>query len=225
MAKVKAIFISHEHTDHIRGVDRIAFKFQVPVYITPATLNNGRRWVQQHLTHTFAAHEPVTIGALTVVPFPKQHDAADPYSFIIKGGDITIGVLTDIGEPCEHVVHYFSQCHAAFLEANYDEEMLENGKYPPHLKKRISGSHGHLSNRQALELFLAHRSPLLSHLFLAHLSKENNDPLVARNLFLPHAGATDIIVASRYEEMPVCQVSHSVADPATSRITVQAALF
>ena len=107
-------------------------------------------------------------------------------------------MFTDIGAPCKEVIRYFKQCHAAFLESNYDEEMLENGKYPVHLKNRIRGEQGHLSNKQALELFTRHRSPSLSHLLLAHLSKENNEPRLVEELFKQHANGTAIIIASRY---------------------------
>jgi phosphoribosyl 1,2-cyclic phosphodiesterase len=119
-------------------------------------------------------------------------------------------VYTDIGTPCHHLINNFRQCHAAFLEANYDEQMLQEGNYPYHLKRRISGGHGHLSNRQALEVFIKHRSPALQLLLLSHLSKNNNTPELAHGLFSQHAGRTNVVVASRYEEMPVYEIS---ADP------------
>ncbi|MCB0777472.1 MAG: hypothetical protein KDB99_14260, partial [Chitinophagaceae bacterium] len=116
---------------------------------------------------------------------------------------VNIGVFTDIGTPCKQLISHFKSCHAVFLETNYDEEMLENGSYPLVLKKRISGGKGHLSNKQALEVFLKHRSKHLSHLFLSHLSKNNNDPQLVKQLFQPHASNTEIIVLSRYEESKV----------------------
>lgn len=201
--KVKAIFISHEHSDHIRGVVVLARKYNLPVYITPSTLKYSVLNLNEELTKTFNAHEPIIIGALSVIAFPKFHDAYDPYSFIIESNGVKVGVLTDIGSVCEHVIHYFKQCHAAFLEANYDEEMLSLGRYPFYLKKRISGGKGHLSNNQALELFLKHKLPHMSHLILSHLSKENNTVELVEELFNKHAQKTTIIVASRYTETPV----------------------
>ena len=201
--KVKAIFISHEHGDHICGVETLANKHQLPVYITPATLSNGRLRISQHLVHSFTAYQPVQIGALSVLAFPKLHDAIDPHSFVVSGGGINVGVFTDIGTPCKHVTDNFSKCHIAFLEANYDEDMLQNGRYPVHLKRRISGDNGHLSNRQALELFIQHRSEFMTMLYLSHLSKDNNAPHLALEMFAPHAGDTDVVVASRYKETPV----------------------
>lgn len=143
------------------------------------------------------------IGELCITAFLKFHDASDPHSFLISHHSTNVGVFTDIGMACDHVIRHFSQCHAAFLEANYDEEMLEKGRYPYVLKQRIRGGNGHLSNRQALELFNTYRPPFMSHLLLAHLSKDNNCPKLAHDLFSAHSGNTDVIVASRFEETPV----------------------
>ncbi len=206
MDLVKAIFISHEHGDHIRGVESMASKHHLPVYITPATFQQGRMRIRRELIHTFTGYEPITIGDLSVLAFPKLHDATDPHSFVISGSGVKVGVFTDIGAPCDHVIANFKVCNAVYLEANYDDQMLANGRYPYHLKKRISGGHGHLSNRQALDLFLAHRSPHLSHIYLSHLSKDNNCPELAYELFMEHANKTHIAVASRYEETSLFQV-------------------
>ncbi len=203
---VKAIFVSHEHGDHIRGVSTFANKYNLPVYITAATAKNGP-FLISHLTKKFVANEPIAIGNLLVTPFSKQHDAIDPHSFIISHQGVTVGVITDIGIACKQVVHYFKQCHAAFLEANYDENLLENGRYPQHLKNRIRGGQGHISNRQALELFINHRPVFMSHLLLSHLSKENNSPAIAGELFAPYSANTSVIVASRYEQTGVFTIT------------------
>jgi phosphoribosyl 1,2-cyclic phosphodiesterase len=207
MRKVKAIFISHEHSDHIRGVTVLAKKYQIPVYITPLTMHHGGLRIDNDLVSAFFADRPITIGGLLITAFSKLHDAAHPHSFTIACGDIKVGVFTDLGAVCENLVLHFRQCHAAFLEANYDDELLENGRYPYHLKRRIRGGMGHLSNKQALALFMDHKPAYMSHLFLSHLSKDNNDPALVYNLFNTHARGTEIIVASRYQETPVYYIS------------------
>ena len=209
MNLIKAIFISHEHADHIRGVVVLARKYKLPVYITSATLKKSSLSINKGNAVTFKAHTPVSVGGLSITAFEKQHDAIEPHSFIVEGNGIKVGVFTDIGSPCEKVIHYFKQCHAAFLESNYDEQMLEQGNYPPHLKKRIRGAKGHLSNMQALELFMKHKPSFMTHLFLSHLSEDNNAPELVRELFAKHAENISIIVASRYKETPVYHIRNS----------------
>lgn len=204
--KVRAIFISHEHADHISGLRVLSKKYKLPVYITAPTQRLGNVQLEEHLVKRFKANQPVVVGALAVTAFPKEHDAGDPHSFIISFGAINIGVFTDIGIACDRVIHHFKQCHAAFLESNYDEDMLMKGSYPYHLKRRISGGNGHLSNMQALDLFLAHRPGFMSHLILSHLSSNNNKPDLVEALFQRHASGTQIIVASRYKESEVFSI-------------------
>ena len=231
MQKVKAIFVSHEHSDHINGIAVLSRKYRLPVYITPATLQGSGLNLERDLTFSFKAYEPVTIGNITVSAFPKFHDAAHAHSFNISCNEVTVGVFTDIGMACKHLTAHFAKCHAAFLEANYDEEMLENGRYPYHLKRRIRGGLGHLSNAQALDVFMTHRPAFMSHLFLAHLSKDNNNPELVHELFRRHAGETEIVVASRFVETAVYHINGSYAAPqrpatlATERPQVQYALF
>jgi phosphoribosyl 1,2-cyclic phosphodiesterase len=184
-------------------VEVLCRRYNLPVYITAGTQQYSHLNLVPALVRSFTAAEPVCIGNLRVHAFTKLHDANDPHSFMVSDNGINVGVFTDIGTPCENLTHYFGQCHAAILEANYDEDMLQNGRYPYHLKKRISGDKGHLSNTQALELFLAHRPSFMSHVFLAHLSKENNTPELALSAFQQHAGDIQVIVASRYNETEV----------------------
>ena len=206
MSDVKAIFISHEHTDHTKGVEVISRKYKIPVYISNETYLNSRVSLEPGLIHHFHAGKPVHAGNFRIDPFPKWHDAAEPHSFTIASDGITVGVFTDIGISCDHVKTHLSRCHAAFLEANYDETMLENGHYPRYLKRRISGAEGHLSNDQALDLFLSHKPPFLQLLVLSHLSRENNRPKLVHDLFSQNANGVRIEVASRYEESGVWRV-------------------
>lgn len=207
MNKVKAIFISHEHSDHIKGLPVLAKKYQIPIYITPQTLLRGKQLLQENLINSFVAYSPIQLGNLWVNAFPKKHDAVEPHSFTISCNGITVGIFTDIGSNCEHVVSNFKKCNAIFLEANYDDEMLESGQYPYFLKNRIRSDNGHLSNLQALDLFLTHKPDFMSHVFLSHLSKDNNCPDLVQKLFKQNANGTEIIVASRLQETAVYFIS------------------
>ncbi|MBS1664756.1 MAG: MBL fold metallo-hydrolase [Bacteroidetes bacterium] len=234
--KVKGIFISHEHDDHIRGVEVLSKRYQIPVYITANTLQHGRLSLEAALTRSFAANEPIALGELSILPFPKTHDAIDPHSFVVSthaaqaqpAFPIRIGIFTDIGHTCENVIRQFQQCHAAFLEANYDEQMLEKGRYPWPLKNRIRGGQGHLSNRQALDLFIQHRPAFMSHILLAHLSRDNNRPELVQELFEKEAEDTHVVVASRDGESEVYHIDGkklSTLQPPRQRVTVQMKLF
>jgi phosphoribosyl 1,2-cyclic phosphodiesterase len=143
------------------------------------------------------------------MPFTKSHDADDPHSFIISGSNAHIGVITDIGYACKHVIKHFKLCDAVFLESNYCEQMLTNGSYPSHLKKRISSRKGHLSNDQALELFLKHRPQNLQLLILSHLSQNNNHPEIVNKMFLEHAGGVKVVIASRHKETELYHIERN----------------
>ncbi len=225
---VKAIFVSHEHSDHISGVTVLARKHQLPVYITSATLKSSRLPLPASQVCSFSFNQAVTIGALSITAFGKEHDAADPCSFIVEGGGVTVGVLTDIGTTCKEVVRYFKQCHAAFLESNYDTQMLEEGNYPFHLKRRIRGGKGHLSNSEALELLTNHRHENLSHVILSHLSENNNCPLLVEQLFSTAIKDIHICVASRSVETPLFHIQAPKSKHVVKEIrqmTVQLELF
>ena len=211
--KVKAIFISHEHSDHIKGLAVFAKKHKLPVYISAATLKSSRLVLNEHNTFSLNHLQEIQIGDLKVSAFSKFHDAADPYSFTVACNSVKVGVFTDIGSVCDRLISHFKNCHAAFLEANYDTQMLENGRYPYFLKKRITSGHGHLSNAQALELFVNHKPAYMSHLLLSHLSKDNNNPELVENLFKNVAGDTFVKVASRDEETAVYYVSANQSTP------------
>src|SRR4030095_12897980 len=197
---VKAIFISHEHADHIAGLPVLSKKYKLPVYITQNTLRSCNFEIEKSLVFSFTRSSPVSIGELSIIPFIKSHDANDPHSFIVSNNSVHVGVITDVGYACKHVIKHFKLCTAVFLESNYCEQMLENGSYPLHLKRRISSKKGHLSNDQALELFLKHKPENLQLLILSHLSQNNNHPEIVNKMFTQNAGGVKVVIASRHKE-------------------------
>ena len=206
---VKAIFISHEHCDHIAGLKVLSKKYRLPVYITNNTLRNCGFEIEKELVFSFMHSGQVSVGELSIIPFTKSHDALDPHSFIVSGNDIHIGVITDVGYACKHVIKHFKLCDAVFLESNYCEQMLSDGPYPLHLKNRISSRKGHLSNDQALELFLNHKPQNLQLLILSHLSQNNNRPEIVSKLFSEHAGNVKVVIASRHKETELFNIERN----------------
>lgn len=212
LSNVKAIFITHEHSDHVHGIPSIHKKFKIPVYITTRTLLKAQ--LRNAEAYNFRAYEAISIGDLTIQAFPVLHDATDPHNFIVSNKGVNVGIFTDIGDVTDHIIQNFKQCHAAFLESNYDAELLETGRYPTALKNRIKGGYGHLSNVQAAKLFTEHRPDFMSHLFLGHLSRNNNSPRIVQNLFDDISGNTEIVVASRYKETKLFSIQgHSKSNP------------
>lgn len=195
--------------------------------MTALTKSNLRHWRTDVPATTFKSYEPITIGSLLITPIPKFHDAVDPHSFVVTHKNVNVGVFTDTGRHCENLIKSFGQCHAAFLESNYDETMLETGGYPQHLKDRIRQGFGHLSNKEALQLFLNHRPPFMSHLILSHLSANNNRPEIVDELFSNAAGGTKIVIASRIKESELYHVSgdHTSVNNSRKAEMTQLSLF
>jgi phosphoribosyl 1,2-cyclic phosphodiesterase len=180
--KIQGIFISHEHSDHIRGADVFARKFNVPIFATQDTMNHCLLCQNHKLIKKIEKDQLVKVGGMKIRAFSKSHDAADPVSFTIKN-DKKISVITDVGKPCKNVIKNIADSDLLCLESNHDEVMLEEGPYPYYLKKRIMSDTGHLSNIQASLCCLEHANPKLKHVILAHLSQTNNSPALAFQTF------------------------------------------
>ncbi|MBN1879324.1 MBL fold metallo-hydrolase [bacterium] len=178
---IRALVITHEHSDHVRGAGVLARRLRIPVFATEGTLRGGRSKFG-HLPHTHCLEggRPIEIAGFQVHPFDISHDAEQPVGFVVEHGSARLGVCTDSG--C--VTHLMRQrlrlCDALILETNHDSTMLLAGPYPWELKQRIRSRVGHLSNDDAGGLLEELWHPGLSHIFLAHLSRENNLPDLAR---------------------------------------------
>ncbi|MCL2873050.1 MAG: MBL fold metallo-hydrolase [Betaproteobacteria bacterium] len=176
-----AVFITHEHTDHVRGVATFAAKFRIPVWMsygTQTALND--KLEKLDTLHTFDSHATINLGDLQVQALPVPHDAREPVQFIVSDGAHRLVTLTDIGASTTHIEAQISGCDALVLECNHDLDLLLNGPYPYSLKQRISGRLGHLHNEAAAALLAAIDGSSLQHVIAAHLSQQNNHPDKAR---------------------------------------------
>lgn len=205
-SKVRGIFISHEHSDHVHGVRVLSKKLGVPAWFTQGTFDALKFGESPELVRIFLPGKAIRIDSLIVHPFLKNHDAAEPCSFRIEYDDWHIGVFTDIGEACDRLKYHLRKCHVVFLETNYDERMLWDGFYPDHLKQRVASSHGHLSNDQAFELIRDYAGPELLHVFLSHLSGENNRPELAAARFESLTDRFNIRLTSRHTFSELCRL-------------------
>lgn len=201
--KVKAVFITHEHGDHIRGARGINKKLEVPIYLTAKTYNGAYKNTRPNSPRYFVPEDVIEVEDFTVYPVLKNHDAAEPCSFRIEHKGISIGVFTDIGDTCERVKKEIGLCNALFLESNYDEKMLWDGHYPYFLKQRVASELGHLSNDQTFELLNQHTDEKLECVFLSHISKDNNTPEKALETMESLGDRFEVKIASRYEASEV----------------------
>lgn len=186
--KLKAIIISHEHNDHIAGLQVLARKLQVPVYISEATYHHWRKDTRDadgkparlEKREHFQAGRSFTVAGITVTAFTIPHDAADPCGFTFKTDGIKIGLVTDLGYVSANVKEHLRGCDGLMIESNHDLEMLRNGPYPWMVKQRVMSRVGHLSNSALAEFFQKDYDGRAAFVVLAHLSEENNHPELAR---------------------------------------------
>jgi phosphoribosyl 1,2-cyclic phosphodiesterase len=176
---ISAILVTHEHGDHIKGVGVFARKYGLPVWATQGTAAADRLGEDVEV-RIVCSHSSFGLGDLNVQPFPVPHDAREPCQFVFGNGDRRLGLLTDTGASTAHIEAQLSGCDALILECNHDAVLLANGEYPPSLKQRVGGSHGHLSNAQATALLSSIDTGALKHIVAAHLSEKHNTPSLAQ---------------------------------------------
>ncbi len=177
---IDAIFITHEHSDHIGCARQLALRHRIPVWMSRGTHAGTRDGDFGDLLHYASDGIPMALGELSATPFTVPHDAREPLQLRCTDGATSLGILTDLGHATDHVLGHLSGCHALLLESNHDSALLAASSYPPFLKKRVGGKHGHLSNAASADIAAALRHPGLSRVVAAHLSRENNRPELAR---------------------------------------------
>jgi len=180
--KIKGIFVTHEHTDHIKGADVFARKFNVPIFATKGTIDHGFLCSDEALINEIKSNETLKVAGLSIEAFSKFHDAAQPVSYTIRN-DKTLSIITDVGHACRNVIENVHESDFLILESNHDLRMLEDGPYPYFLKQRIGSNLGHLSNFHSGLCVLEHGTRKLKNIMLAHLSEINNVPQLAFGTF------------------------------------------
>lgn len=176
------IIITHEHADHISGVERFARKFDLPVWLTHGTLRAAKRTFSTlSKINIIDSHQAFSVSDIDIQPYPVPHDAQEPVQFIFSNGSVKLGVLTDTGCSTTHIETILNRCHGLVLECNHDATLLANSKYPKSLKQRVGGRLGHLENASSAMLLSKLDCSLLQHLIAAHLSEANNTPELAQS--------------------------------------------
>ena len=173
------ILVTHEHSDHIAGLGVIARRYGLPIYATTKTIDaimssKSVGKIDPSLFCPIYPDEKFSIGNLTVKPLHVSHDAADPVAYVVSDGKKKIGVITDLGCYDDYMIENINELNVILLEANHDVNMLQVGSYPYPLKQRILGDKGHLSNECSGQLLGKVLHDKMQHIFLGHLSQENN---------------------------------------------------
>lgn len=181
--QIQGVLVTHEHKDHVAGLEVLTRRHDLPVYCTEKTGSHLEDVldIAAERCRCFSAGETLTVGELKVESFSLSHDAADPVGYVINHKDTRVGVVTDTGVLTSKIRKALRHCQALVLEANHDLEMLQKGRYPYPLKQRILSAVGHLSNKDAGAGLLALASDETKHVVLAHLSAENNRADLARD--------------------------------------------
>jgi len=180
LESLDAILVTHEHSDHINGLARIAALAKAPVYISALTRQALPPQIKLPAVESFRPGCRFEIGDFSVDPFTIPHDAVDPVAFRLTAEGVRVAVVTDLGYMPQNVKHYLGGCHGLVLESNHDLEMLRSGPYPWYVKQRVMSREGHLSNTALGEFLRDEFDRQARVLVLAHLSEQNNHPEIAR---------------------------------------------
>jgi len=206
LADLDALFITHEHADHLGQALPLALRARIPVWASQGTWDAALAAADCALAQSIAPlmriardRKPIAIGALLIEPFTVPHDAREPLQLRVSDGARRLGLLTDLGHVTPHALDMLQGCQALLLESNHDPDLLERSSYPPFLKRRIQGPLGHLSNTQAQQVLARIKHPGLTTAVAAHLSERNNHPQRVQACWAETLGCTpsEVRVSSR----------------------------
>jgi len=183
---VHHILITHDHADHVKSVGSLSTDYHLPVYATRkvhAGIERNycvRKKIVPNHAHIIEKGVPFVVGEFRVTPFGVPHDSTDNVGYFVEHEGVTFCLITDVGHITEEIQEFIGKANYLVLESNYSVEMLQAGKYPQYLKDRILGPNGHLSNDECAHALADFSTPSLRHVWLCHLSEENNHPELAR---------------------------------------------
>lgn len=214
--EINAILVTHEHSDHVKGLGTLSKKHNIPVFANVGTWNSmieQKDKISLENIRTFNTNEDFQIGDLSITPFSIPHDATDPCGFNIYHHNSKISIATDLGHVTEDIIYHLENSSFIMLESNYDPEILKCSSYPYSLKRRISGPTGHLSNDIAGKIISHLIDSGLKSAMLGHLSKENNFPELAYKTVVEqileshyHEDSIRLSVANRYHQTPLVDI-------------------
>lgn len=208
-ADLAGILVTHEHTDHIKGVARLANLYRIPVFTTWGTFIgklNGE--LDESLLNLIVPGEAFVLAGMQVDPVAVPHDAREPCQFVFASGLARLGILTDAGSITRQMVARYQHCDALMLECNHDLRMLAEGPYPASLKRRVAGAMGHLNNQQAADMLRQVGHDGMQHVIVTHISQKNNTPELAVQALLDSQGCrADVIrVAGQKSGLDWCTI-------------------
>ena len=197
-SEITALFITHEHADHIGCARSLARRYRIPVWMSHGTYVALGSPDFDGLLELAKDDEVIDLGGLQIMPFTVPHDAKEPLQLSCTDGSAKLGILTDLGHATAHVLAHLQGCHALMLECNHDSDLLENSSYPTFLKRRVGGLYGHLSNAAAADIALKLAHPGLKQVVAAHLSEQNNRSILVHGVLAEALSciSSDIVVAT-----------------------------
>lgn len=186
IGKIRGMFITHDHADHIKAAGKVSNEYNIPVHATALVHEGMDRNYQASIKvkvenrRTIETDNTVQVGDFKVTAFSVPHDATDSVGYFIEANGVSLSIMTDVGDVTDNVKKYIGLSSHIILEANYDTEMLAQGRYPAILKDRITSGRGHLSNDKCAQALAENFHENLKNVWLCHLSEENNHPELAR---------------------------------------------